>query len=82
MMNQPLIQKSTISFLSSDTDCAVDLYLPKDSSGRLPRIAMGHCFSGIKDFAIPVFVYQFAKNGLAAFVVCNFRPRVKLKNKH
>ncbi|HRJ75972.1 MAG TPA: alpha/beta hydrolase [Anaerolineales bacterium] len=66
-MEHRLNQSIPHSFLSSNTKCAADLYLPSKLNGALPCIVMGHGFSGTKDFAIPAFADVFSKNGFAVF---------------
>jgi len=65
---------SKITFKSGDATCVGDLYLPDQSTGKLPCLVMGHGFSGTKDFGIPAYAGQYASNGFAvlAFDYRNF----------
>ena len=65
-MNTRIAITST-SFESGGVQCAADLYLPANLTGKLPCVVMGNGFSGTKDFIIPAYAEQFALNGFAVF---------------
>lgn len=69
------VTKSKLFFASGGVKCAADLYLPAETTGRLPCIVMAHGFSATKDsFGMPAFAGRFAADGFAvvAFDYRNF----------